>query len=262
MTRWMQREKQIQMISVRKTSKRISLCVSGCQTHLAVLNLVLPIGNGGFRVRMGAMLLSLALLGAGAAGCTPRVQAPPTEVVEVEPEDDIELLSWEEETAAVEETEEAETIEVSLFGNFVAVDSNGNEVTEAIFSSSELTLVYLWGTYSQECREQIGDLAKISEGYPQLQLMGIPLDTLDQSGSASSVQLYELRSIMHEQEAEFLEVLPSFDLVTAVLKDVSSVPVAFFVDGSGRQVGAACEGFLSQEDWQEVIEESLRLLEE
>lgn len=214
------------------------------------------------------MLLSLALLGAGAAGCTPRVQAQPTEVVDVEPENDIELLSWEEETAAVEETEKAETIEElesvdeSLFGSFVAVDSNGNEVTEAIFSSSELTLVYLWGTYSQECREQIGDLAKIAEGYPQLQLMGIPLDTLDQSGSASSVQLYELRSIMHEQEAEFLEVLPSFDLVTAVLKDVSFVPVAFFVDSSGRQVGSACEGVLSPEKWQETIEESLRLVEE
>lgn len=193
------------------------------------------------------------------AGCAPRAHTQGGKEKQVQEEEQIQEIEQETGGQAVD-LQEMESQNM-VFGEFTAYDSDRNPVTYEIFSEYAVNMVYIWATYSEECMEQLEDLAELSETYQEVfeegefQIVGIPIDTLDQSGSASSVQLHEVKEIMKESQAEFLQVIPSFDLVTTVLKDIASVPVVVFVDENGMQIGEGYQGFLDKENWSSIIED-------
>lgn len=152
-----------------------------------------------------------------------------------------------------------------VFGEFTAKDTEHREVTQKIFSECDVTMVYIWAVFSEECIAQLGQLAEISAQYQadgaqdKFQIVGIPIDTLDQSGSASSVQLHEIREIMKESQADFTQIIPSYSLITAKLKEVTQLPEILFVDRNGYQLGESRIGTLLDEgeNWNHIIDEMI-----
>lgn len=153
--------------------------------------------------------------------------------------------------------------ENSVFGEFTASDQERNAVTENIFSEYDVTMVYIWTIFSEKCQEQLADFGELNREYQKLsdegkfQMIGIPVDTLDQGGSASSVELYKLGLMMEEKKADFLQVIPSYDLVMAKLKDVVQIPEILFVDSRGNQIGDSYHEFLDLDDWRKTVDEIL-----
>jgi len=125
-------------------------------------------------------------------------------------------------------------------------------------------MVYMWASYSEECIHQLADLAVLAEEFTEhtdagkFQIIGIPIDSLDQSGSASSIQMHQIRTILKETRAEFLQVIPSYDLITSKLKEVVLLPEILFVDSDGIQIGDWHSGLMELDTMRKLIQEELR----
>jgi thiol-disulfide isomerase/thioredoxin len=144
------------------------------------------------------------------------------------------------------------------FGSFSTQDINNNEVTDSVFSSSDLTMVNIWGTFCTPCINEMPDLGELAEEYKDnLQIIGIVTDVLNQDGSYSDEQIALAKEIITQTGADYLHLLPSKDLIELKLKNVSSFPETFFVDKNGNLVGSSYLGSRSKEDWAEIINTKL-----
>lgn len=216
-------------------------------------------------------------------------QAVPTEQIGQKERVELEEQAGEEsEGSGSGEHSDGEAAEL-IFGEFRTNDTEYREVTQDIFSESDVTMVYIWATFSEQCITELGQLAEISAQYQaqnvensalqaedvenaeyensventgriqhaqkQFQIVGIPIDTLDQSGSASSVQIHEIRKIMKESQADFRQILPSYHLIVTKLKEVTELPEIVFVDRNGYQLGEIRKGFEEERNWNAIIDE-------
>ena len=78
----------------------------------------------------------------------------------------------EEKTASAGKEEKKEK-----FPEFKTTDTNGNEVTEKIFSDKDITMVNVWGTFCGPCINEMPELQKIYESLPKnANLIGIAAD--------------------------------------------------------------------------------------
>ena len=144
-------------------------------------------------------------------------------------------------------------------GNFTTEDLEGNQVTQAIFSEKELTMVNIWGTFCSPCISEMPDLAALNQEYQEegFQVVGIVIDIVDSSGQASAQGIATAQYIAEMTGAEYTHLIPSQDLINNKLKDVSAVPETIFVDENGVQVGETYQGARSKEAWQEIIQQLL-----
>lgn len=200
-------------------------------------------------------MFGICLAGMAAVGCTAQTEQ------EQEVTTASEQMLEETGTAVQDEQEEKQK---AVFGEFEACDVNRERVTQEIFSNSEVTMVYMWASYSEECIRQLADLAVLAEEFTEhtdagkFQIIGIPIDSLDQSGSASSIQMHQIRTILKETRAEFLQVIPSYDLITSKLKEVVLLPEILFVDSDGIQIGDWHSGLMELDTMRKLIQEELR----
>lgn len=143
-----------------------------------------------------------------------------------------------------------------LFNQFTAVDSNGNDVTQDIFSGHKLTMVNIWATYCGPCLNEMPELGELNKEYKDkgFQVVGMPIDVLNQDGSISQEQVDLVNEIAEKTGADYTHILPSQDLIDAKLKNVTAVPETVFVDENGNQVGKSYMGARSKEKWQEIID--------
>lgn len=244
--------------------------------------------------KWGVLILAVCLCWVGTAGCGKQTRQ---QEMAVERED---------QTAPKEEIIQDEIIQDEtelIFGEFRTNDTEYREVTQDIFSESDVTMVYIWATFSEQCITELGQLAEISAQYQEknvenstlqaksventesvenieyaenteyessaentgciqhaqkrFQIVGIPIDTLDQSGSASSVQIHEIRKIMKESQADFRQILPSYHLIVTKLKEVTELPEIVFVDQNGYQLGESRKGFEEERNWNAIIDEMI-----
>lgn len=152
------------------------------------------------------------------------------------------------------ETEPPET--TPLFGEFTTKDSNGDEVTQAIFSGHKLTMVNIWATFCGPCLREMPELGELDREYRDkgFQIVGMPTDVMDRDGTIYQEQVDLVNEIAEKTGAEYPHLLPSRELIDAKLGSVTAVPETVFVDENGNQVGESYRGARSKDAWAEIID--------
>ena len=125
-------------------------------------------------------------------------------------------------------------------------------------------MINVWATYCSPCINEMPDLGRLhadmaAEG---VQIVGLVSDALDSSGNISQSQVDLARDIIEATGANYPHMLPSQDLISTVLWQVTAVPTTIFVDHTGELVGYAYAGSRSYDQWTAIIYDTLSLLED
>lgn len=199
-----------------------------------------------FIVAITALSLSLLLL----SGCA--VTLPATTPA---PASTASSTATPEESTAPVSTEPERT----SFGQFTATDLDGNQVTQDIFADYDLTMINIWATFCSPCINEMPYLGELAAEYKDesVQIVGIVVDVLDNTGAISSSQVDLAKEIVQQTGANYTHLLPSDDLIQIKLRYVSAVPETVFVDKNGDIVGDPLVGSRSKDDWKAIIDNYL-----
>ena len=161
-----------------------------------------------------------------------------------------------EQTSGADATADASA---GKYGSFETTDLAGNVVTADVFADHKLTMINVWATYCSPCLQEMPELGELSKEYEDkgVQIIGIPIDTLEQDGTWSQSQVANAASLASQTGADYLHILPSQDLIQAGLSDIYAVPTTFFVDSSGNVTGDTYMGSKSKKEWEKVIDQTL-----
>ena len=173
-----------------------------------------------------------------------------------------EQTSAQTEQSSTQQTSDSEsTADASAgkYGSFETTDLAGNVVTADVFADHKLTMINVWATYCSPCLQEMPELGELSKEYKDkgVQIIGIPIDTLEQDGTWSQSQVANAASLASQTGADYLHILPSQDLIQAGLSDIYAVPTTFFVDSSGNVTGDTYMGSKSKKEWEKVIDQTL-----
>lgn len=168
-----------------------------------------------------AMLLFLALLGLTIAGCV-----------------------------AKEGKTEVEN-QANLFPSFATVDINDRPVTDQIFTEHRLTLVNIWGTYCEACREELPALQQLDQQMKEndISVMGIIVDGEENNTAA-------LR-LLTEHGITYLNIIPNDSLKKNLFPRLPGVPTSIFVNNKGEIIGDLVVGARTGEQYAEMINKRL-----
>ncbi len=151
---------------------------------------------------------------------------------------------------------DVEIPESEISGNrlvFDTVSLDGEAVNQDIFSGHDLTVIYVWGTFNEDCGEELEKLAGLNKSLPDnVQLLGIVFDTYE--GIDNNVP--EAEKILQDSGAEFLNLRNS-DGIHHVTGQPETIPAAIFTDGKGNLVGEMIEG-AQYKDIEEKLENYLK----
>lgn len=148
------------------------------------------------------------------------------------------------------------------FGHWAAKDLDGGVVTEKVLADSRLTLVSVWSTFCDSC---VSDMAALQQVYAEydradLNVIGIAASAQAEDGSISEGEVEIIRQIQEMTGAEFLQLLPSDDLIAIKLKDLGTVPESFLLDSAGNVVGEPLYGGRTAEEFRRMVDDGLRAL--
>lgn len=150
-----------------------------------------------------------------------------------------------------------------VLSKFSATDLDGNDVDESILADYDLTMVNVWATFCGPCLREMPELGEIHSEYTDkgFQIVGLVADVLNSDGTLSDEQVQLAKDIVAETKADYLHLLPSIDLY-GVLAAATAVPLTFFVDQDGNQVGYAYSGSREKADWMKIIDPLLEEVQE
>lgn len=139
------------------------------------------------------------------------------------------------------------------FGNFQSETLEGEEITQEVFSNSNLTMVNIWGTFCGPCIQEMPELGELSREYADqgLQIIGMLCD-VEEAGDETALEIVE------KTQADYPHIVASMGLKLGILNEVYAVPTTIFVDQEGNQIGEVYSGARDKEGWTEVIEELLK----
>ena len=157
------------------------------------------------------------------------------------------------------DSEDTRTASAGAYSSFETTDLAGDVITADVFADHKLTMINVWATYCSPCLQEMPELGELSREYQDkgVQIIGIPIDTLEQDGTWSQSQVANAASLASQTGADYLHILPSQDLIQAGLSDIYAVPTTFFVDGSGNVTGDTYMGSKSKKEWEKVIDQTL-----
>ena len=131
--------------------------------------------------------------------------------------------------------------------SFTTVDTEGREWTDETFKEASLTMLNFWAYWCPPCVGEMPDLQKLSEDYPDLQLLGVSMEEFVQDNIKK----------MEELEVKY----PTLRMTDSLLEvmDTGYIPTTIFVNSEGRIVGETYVGGKSYKEWAGIVE---KLLEE
>ncbi len=148
------------------------------------------------------------------------------------------------------------------FGQFSAVDMNGNPINESVFSDKKLTMINVWATFCSPCIDEMPALARLNSAYGEdFRIIGIPLDVVDGKYIPVEKNISEAKRIISETGANYMHIVPSGSLFYLHLSEVQVVPETIFVDRNGKQIGDVYLGARSEKEWASIIEQLLGSVE-
>ena len=198
-----------------------------------------------------AGLLGLALLGGCGRkdGASPEIEASPGEG-----------QAGQEEGADTEpgQTEGTDT-GLDQIGEFSMEDIQGEAYTQEMFGEYQVTMVNVFTTWCGPCVREIPDLEKLKNEMAdqKVNVVGIVLDAIGQSGAADSEAVEKARLLAEQLEVTYPFLIPDEEYLGGRLLGIQAVPTTFFVDQEGRIMGEAYQGSRSLEDWKSIVEEKL-----
>lgn len=151
-----------------------------------------------------------------------------------------------------------ETKEPSL-SNFKTVDIDGNIVDQTLWSGKKVTMLNIWGTFCGPCIGEMPDLNAINEEYTDkdFQIVGLVIDTSAGDGNIIPSQVELAKDIIKQTGVEYKNILPSNDLNTTILNQVTSLPTTVFLDEKGNILSEYYLGSKSKTKWKKVIQQYL-----
>ena len=111
--------------------------------------------------------------------------------------------------------------------SFETTDVDGNPVKSSeIFAEHEVTMINIWTTWCTNCMHEMAGLNEMNQRLAEKNaaVIGICQD--------ADTELEECKNVIAEYGVEFLNLVPSDDLVDFL--DVSGFPTSYFVDSEGR----------------------------
>ena len=162
-----------------------------------------------------------------------------------------------------ESAENTEAAQKGPFEQFTAEDIDGNEVTEAVFADYDLTVINVWGTFCGPCVSEMPALGELAEEYAEkrVQFIGIVGDAFDIEGKIDWDIVSDAKTIIAETGADYLHILPTNELYTDVMPEISAFPTTIFVDSEGKQVDYAYMGAVEKEVWAQRIDSAMSMVE-
>ncbi len=195
------------------------------------------------------MIACAGMVCLGGCGSSPEQETVPEEEITLQESslaEDATIESLEEENA------EDVNLDGSTRGKFTTTDLQGNEVTQEIFTESELTVLNVWATYCNPCIREMPYLSELSKEYDSsvVQFVGVPMDVYNEEYLSYAYQLIE------DTGADYTHLLLSQELYDWGLSDIQAVPTTFFVNKEGEIVKTIVGSF-SKEYWKMIIDEQL-----
>ena len=147
-----------------------------------------------------------------------------------------------------------------LLSDFTATDIDGNDVDASIFEDHDLTMVNVWGTFCPACLPEMTDLAALNREYADqgFQVIGIVGDIRYTDGDHKENKIQTARDLIAQTGADYLHLLPSESLETAILNDMQGFPTTYFVDSEGNQVGKPYLLARDKDVWAGIIDALLK----
>lgn len=167
---------------------------------------------------------------------------------------------------AVNSTEQSQESNKSStnIGDFSTTDINGNEVNNDIFKEYDLTVINVWTTWCTYCIQEMPHLAELSEELKDkgVQIIGIVDDVKDpRTGKIDSEKLELTNTILERTGVKYPIILPDDVLKNGIMSSISGYPTTYFVDSEGNLLVQPISGALQKEQWQDVIDEVLTIME-
>lgn len=151
--------------------------------------------------------------------------------------------------------EESYELKECALTSFTAEDLDGNIIDESVFAESKVTMINIWGTYCEPCKEEIPALNELCSEYPDsdFQIIGIPVDTSHGSAVEARAFLASIGGVSYKNIKVSNSVKPLVDSVKAV-------PYTIFVNSDGYQIGGAYIGSKSKKEWKNTIDSVLNFV--
>ncbi len=129
-------------------------------------------------------------------------------------------------------TQAEDTENGDVFGSFVSSDLEGNEVTDAVFSEKDVTILNVWATYCGPCLREMPELSRLSGELPDnAQIIGMVIDVVE----GDSEMIATAKEICDDNEISYTNIVLS-DSVLEALTGVQAVPTTFILDSNGKPV--------------------------
>lgn len=123
--------------------------------------------------------------------------------------------------------------------SFSSTDLDGNNITDAIFSEADVTVVNVWGTFCPPCIREMPELAAWQKSMPEnVRIIGIVCD-VNSTGDSRGVS--NAKAILKRAGATFTNIVAGTSLAT-LLSGIQFVPTTFLVDKNGDIVGEMIVG--------------------
>lgn len=146
-----------------------------------------------------------------------------------------------------------------LLSRFNGISLQDDMVDESILKSNSVTMINLWGTFCSPCIEEMPDIEELYEAYSGqgFGVLGIVVDTMDSSGSSIQKNVAEAKSIVKKLNVTYKNIIPNKTFFVGALAQNQAVPVTYFVDRNGCQLGEVYTGKKSKSEWEELIKKFL-----
>ena len=147
---------------------------------------------------------------------------------------------------------------------FTAYDLDFNEIDQDLFAAADLTLLNIWGTYCPSCIRELPYFGQLAIDYAAygLQIVGVVVDMRDPAGNYQPEQIELVKEILAHAGADYLQLMPSDDLINHLLVAISAVPTTLFLNSDGQLIGEVIVGARSQAAWTEIVNYHLNLVRE
>ena len=131
---------------------------------------------------------------------------------------------------------------------FTEVDTEGNEVTNDIFSEYDATILNFWNNGCGTCIEEMPELEEYFQDFQEknINLMGVASDS-----GESEEQLETAREILEGKGVTYTNLSPDPDqaLYTDFISQLAGYPTTYVIDSEGNIIGAPIIGNVkAQED--------------
>ena len=123
-------------------------------------------------------------------------------------------------------------------GRFQSYDLYGKEVTEAVFSQKDLTVLIVWGTFCDRYIDKLSAVNKLAEDLPEnAQLITLACDVRD----LESAEFEKAFNIMFRSNANYPCIITT-DSLTVFVDQFRDVPTAILIDRKGNVTGQTFKG--------------------